>query len=131
MSDSCDPHGQQHSRLPCPSLSSGVCSLMSIESVMPSNHLILCQLTDFIFLSSKITVDDDYSHIKRRLLLRRKAMRNLDSILKSRDITLPTTVHKIKPMVLPVVMCGCERWTIKNADAEELMFLNCGVGEDS
>ena len=89
-------------------------------------------MKDFIFLGSKITADSDCSHeIKRRLLLGRKVMTNLDSILKSRDITLPTTVHKIKPMVLPVVMCGCERWTIKNADAEELMFLNCGVGEDS
>ena len=91
-----------------------------------------CQLTDLIFLSSKITVDDDYSHeIKRQLLLRRKAMTNLDSILKSKDITLPTKVHIIKPMVFPVVMHGCERWTIKNTDAEELMFLNCGVREDS
>ena len=89
-------------------------------------------VSDFIFLGSKITADGDCSHeIKKHLLLERKAMTNLDSILKSRDITLPTTVHKIKPMVLPVVMCGCERWTIKNADAEELMFLNCGVGEDS
>ena len=58
-------------------------------------------------------------------------MTNLDSILKSRDITLPTKVHIIKPMVFPVVMRGCERWTIKNADAEELMSSNCGVGEDS
>ena len=122
------PHGQQHSSLPCPSLSPRVCSLTSIELVMPSNHLILCQLTDLIFLSSKMTVDNDYSHeIKRRLVLRRKAMTNLDSILKSRDITLPTKVHIIKPMVFPVVMHGCERWTIKN----KLMFLNCGVREDS
>ena len=58
-------------------------------------------------------------------------MTNVDGIFKSRDITLPTKVHIIKPMVFPVVMRGCERWTIKNADAEELMFLNCGVGADS
>ena len=89
-------------------------------------------VTVFIFLGSEITMDSDCSHeIKRCLLLGRKAMTNLDSILKSRDITLPTKVHIIKPMVFPVVMHGCERWTIKNADAEELMFLNCGVGADS
>ena len=67
-------------------------------------------VTDFIFLGSKITADDDCSHeIKRRLLLGRKAMTNLDSILKSRDITLPTKVHLVKAMVFPVVMYGCER----------------------
>ena len=71
-------------------------------------------VTDFIFLGSKITADGDYSHeIKRRLLLRRKTMTNLDSILKSRDITLPTKVHLFKAMVFPVVMYGCESWTIK------------------
>ena len=69
---------------------------------------------------------------KRRLLLGRKAMTNLDSILKSRDITLPTKIHLIKAMVFPVVMYGYESWTIKKAEStEELMFLNCGVGEDS
>ena len=69
---------------------------------------------DFIFLGSKITVDSDCSHkIKRRLLLRRKAMTNLDRILKSRDITLPTKVHLVKAMVFPEVMYGCESWTIK------------------
>ena len=69
------------------------------------------------FLGSKITVDDDYSHeIKRQLLLGRKAMTNLDSILKSRDITLSTKVHLVKAMVFPVVMYGCESWTIKKAD---------------
>ena len=88
-------------------------------------------VTDFIFLSSKITTDGDCSHeIKRRLLLGRKAMTNLDSILKSRDITLPTKVHLVKAMVFPVVKYGCEIWTIK-LSAEELMLLNCGVGEDS
>ena len=73
-------------------------------------------VTDFIFLGSKITADGDYSHeTKRRLLLGRKAMTNLDSTLKSRDITLPTTVHIVKVMVIPVVMYGCENWTIKTA----------------
>ena len=72
--------------------------------------------TDFIFLTSKITADGDCSHkIKRRLLLGRKAMTNLDSMLKSRDITLPTKVHLVKAMVFPVVMYGCEFWTIKKA----------------
>ena len=71
-------------------------------------------VTDFIFLGSKITEDVDYNHdIKRRLLLGRKVMTNLDSILKSRDITLPTKVNLIKAMVFPVVMYGCESWTIK------------------
>ena len=72
---------------------------------------------DFIFLGSKITADCDCSHeIKRRLLLGRKAMTNLDSILKSRDITLPTKVHPVKAMVFPVVMYGCESWTMKKAE---------------
>ena len=74
-------------------------------------------VTNFIFLSSIITADHDCSHeIKRRLLLGRKAMTNLDSILKSRDITLPTKVHIVKAMVFPVVMYGCESWTIKEAE---------------
>ena len=74
-------------------------------------------VTDFIFLGSKIIGDGDYSHdIKRRLLLGRKAMTNLDSILKSRDITLPTKVHIVKDMVYPVVTYGCESWTIKKAE---------------
>ena len=74
-------------------------------------------VTDFSFLGSKITVDGDCSHeIKRRLLLGRKTMINLDSIFKSRDITLPTNVHLVKAMVLPVVMYGCENWTIKKAE---------------
>ena len=73
-------------------------------------------VTDFIFLASKITADGDCSHeIKRRLLLRRKVMTNLDSILKSRDITLSIKVHLVKAMVFPVVMYGCESWTIKKA----------------
>ena len=79
-------------------------------------------VSDFIFLGSKITVNGDCSHeIKRSLLLGRKVMTNLDSILKSRDSTLPTKVHLVKAIVFPVVMYGCENWTIKN----------CGVGEDS
>ena len=81
---------------------------------------------------SKITADDDCSHeIKRLLLLERKAMTKLDSILKSRDVTLPTNVHLVKAIVFPVVMYGCESWTIKKLSMEELMLLNCGVGEDS
>ena len=74
-------------------------------------------VADFIFLGSKITGDGDCSHeIKRRLLLRRKVMTNLDSILKSRDITLPTKVHLVKAMVFPMVMYGCESWTVKKAE---------------
>ena len=74
-------------------------------------------VTDFIFLDSKITADGDWNHeIKRHLLLGRKAMTNLDSILKSRDITLPTKVRLVKAMVFPVVRCGCENWTIKKAE---------------
>ena len=75
------------------------------------------RVTDFIFLGSKITADGDYRHeIKRCLLLGRKAVSNLDSIFKSRDITLPTKVHLVKAMVFPVVMYGCESWTIKKAE---------------
>ena len=76
-------------------------------------------------------MDGNCSHeIKRRLLVGRKAMTNLDSILKSRDITLPTKVHLVKAMVFPVVMYGCESWTIRKAECQELMLLSCGV-EDS
>ena len=89
-------------------------------------------LTDFIFLGSKITADGECSHeIKRRLLLGRKVMTNLDSILKSRDITLPTKVHLVKAVVFPVVMYGCESWTIRRLSTKELMLLNFGVGKDS
>ena len=88
-------------------------------------------MADFIFLGSKITADGDCSHeIKRRLLLGRKVMTNLDSTLKSRDITLPTKVHLVKAMVFPVVIYGCESWTIE-LSAKELMLLNCGAEEDS
>ena len=87
---------------------------------------------DFIFLVSKITADGDCSHeIKRRLLLGRKAMTSLDRMLKSRDINLPTKVHLVKAMVFPVVMYGCESWTIKKAKHQRIDALNCGVGEDS
>ena len=100
-------------------------------------------VTDFIFLGSKITADGDCSHeIKRHLLLGRKAMSNLDSILKSRDVTLPTKVRLVKAMLFPVVMYGWQSWTIKKVEQQridafclfvcfELMLLNCGVGEDS
>ena len=89
-------------------------------------------VSDFIFGGTKITADGDCSHeIKRRLLLGRKVMTNLNSIFKSRDITVPTKVHLVKALVFPVVMCGCESWTVKKAELEELMLLNCGVGEDS
>ena len=89
-------------------------------------------VADFIFLGSKTTADGDCSHeIKRHLLLGRKVMTNLDSIFKSRHITLPTKVHLVKAMVFPVVMYECESWTMKKTERRELMLLNCGVGEDS
>ena len=89
-------------------------------------------VTDFFFLGSKITADGDCSHeSKRHLLLGRKAMTNLDSLLKSRDNTLPTKVHLVKAMVFSVVMYGYESWTKRKLSTEELMLLNCGVGEDS
>ena len=84
------------------------------------------------FGGSKITADIACSHeITKRLLLGREVMTNLDSILKSRDITLPTKVHPVKAMVFSVIMYGCESWTIKKVSTEELMLLNCGIGEDS
>ena len=89
-------------------------------------------VSDFIFWSSKITADGDCSHeIKRCLLLGKKVMTNLDSIFKSRYVTLPTKVHLVKAMIFPVVMYGCESWTVKKAECRGLMLLNCGVGEDS
>ena len=85
-----------------------------------------------LFLGSKITADGDCSHeIKRHLLLGRKAMTNLDIILKSRDTTLPTKVCLVKAIVFPVVMHGCESWIIKKAECQRIGVLNCGVGEDS
>ena len=87
-------------------------------------------VSDFILGGSKINVNGDCSYeINRCLLLGRKVMTNIDSIFKSRDITLPTKVRLVKAMVFPVVMYGCESWTVKKA--EEVMLLNCGVGEDS
>ena len=89
-------------------------------------------VVDFIFGGSKITADGDCSHeIKIHLFLGRKIMTNLDTILKSRDITLSTKVHLVKAMVFPVVMYGCESWTIKRAEHQRTDVLNCGVGEDS
>ena len=89
-------------------------------------------MTDFILRGSKITAEGDCSHeIKRRFLLGRKVMTNLDSIFKSRDITLLTKVRLVKAMVFPVVMYGCESWTKRKLRAEELMLLSCSVGEDS
>ena len=91
----------------------------------------MATVADFVFLGSKITADGDCSHeIKRGLLLGRKVMTNLGSILKNRGITLPTKVHLVKDVVFPVVMYGYESWSIK-LSAKELMLLNCGVGEDS
>ena len=89
-------------------------------------------VTDFLCLGSKITADGDCSHeIKRHLLLRRKAMINLDSILKSRDITLLKKVPLVKAVVFPVVMYGCESWTINKAKHQRNDAFNCGVGENS
>ena len=89
-------------------------------------------VSDFIFLGSKITADGDCCHeIKRRLLLGRKVMTNLDSVLKSRDITLPTKVYLVKAMVFPVVMYGCESCIVKTAEHRKIDALTCGVGEDS
>ena len=89
-------------------------------------------VTDFIFLDSKITVDGDCSHeIKRCLFLARKAMTNLQNILKSGDIVLPTKVRIVKAMVFPVVMYGCESWTQKKAECWRIDALNCHVGENS
>ena len=108
--------------------------------IMASGPIISWQIdgetvVDFIFLGSQITADGDCSHeIKRHLLLGRKVMTNLDSILKSRDTTLSTKVCLVKAMVFPVVMCGCESWTIKKAEHRRISTsnnLNCGVGEDS
>ena len=88
-------------------------------------------VTDFFF-SSKITVDNDCSHeIKRHLCLGRKVMAKLDSVLKSRDISLLTKVHIVRAVVFPVVTYGCESWTIKKAEHRRMTLLNCGVGEDS
>ena len=89
-------------------------------------------VSDFIFWGSKITADGDCSHeIKRRLLLGRKVMTNLVSIFKSRDITLPAKVCLVKAMVFPVVIYGCDSWTLKKAECRRIDAFYCGVGEDS
>ena len=119
----CDPHQLFTPLIPFPEL------LKFWSSYTGEN---METVTDFIFLGSKITADSDCSHeIKGCLPLGRKAMANLDCILKSRNIILPTKVHIVKTMVFPVVMYGCESWTIRRLSAEELMLLNCGVGDDS
>ena len=108
--------------------------------IMPSGPITSWQIdgetvetvTDFIFLGSKITANGDCSHeIKRRLLLERKVMTNLDSIFKSRDITLPTKVHLVKTMVFPVVMYGCESWTVKTTERSRIDAFELWCGEDS
>ena len=89
------------------------------------------KVSDFIFLDSKITADGDCSHeIKRCLLLGRKVMTNLDSTLKSRELTLPTKVHLVKAMVFPVVMYGCESWTVKKAEPQRIDAFELWCGED-
>ena len=106
-----------------------------VSSLITSWHIdgeTMKTVTDFIFLHFKITADGDCNHeIKRRLLLQRKAMTKLDSILKSRDITLPTKVHLVKAMVFPVVMYGCESWTIKSWAPKNWYFWTVVFGEDS
>ena len=89
-------------------------------------------MADFILGGSKLTADGDCSHdIKRHLLLGKNVMPNLDSILKSRDMTLPTKVRLVKAIIFPVVVYGWESWIIKKVSTEELLLLSCGVGEDS
>ena len=89
-------------------------------------------VTDFLFLGSKITSDGDCSHEMRRcLLLGSKAVTNLDSVFKSRDIIMLTKVRLVKAMVFPVVVYGCESWTVKKAECQRMILLNCGVEEDS
>ena len=105
--------------------------LMKMKEEWEKDEETVETVSDFIFLGSKFTVDGDCSHeIKRHFLFGRKVMTNLDSILKSRDITLPTKVHLLKALVFPVVMYRCESWTRKKAECRR-MLLNCGVGEDS
>ena len=110
------------------------------KKIMASGPITSCEIdgetvetvSDFILGGSKITADGDCSNkIKRRLLLGRKVMANLDSILKKRDITLPTKVRLAKAMVFPVVMYGCESWTVKKAEGGRIDAFECGVGEDS
>ena len=118
VSDSLRPHESQHARPPCPSPSPGVYSDSRPSSPWwEIDGEKLETVSDFIFGGSKITADGDCIHeIKRRLVLGRKVMTNLDSILKSRDITLQIKIHLVKDIVFPVVMYGCESWTIKKAE---------------
>ena len=105
--------------------------LSSITSLQTDGKM-LETVTDFIFLGSKITADGDFSHeIKRHLFLGRKAMTNLDTILKRSDIILLTNACIVKAMIFPVVMYRCESWTIKKAECQKLVLLNCSAGEDS
>ena len=113
MSDSLQPHEPQHARPPCPSPTPRVHPITSWQIDGENVETV----SDFIFLGSKITADGDHSHeMKKCLLLGRTAMSNLNSVLKSRDITLPTKVHIVKAMVFQVVMYGCESWTIKKVE---------------
>ena len=105
---------------------------MQSHHFLPKNGETKETVRDFIFLGSKIMADGDCGlEIKRRLLLGRKAVPNLDSILKSRDITLPAKVHLVKAMVFPVIMYGCESWTIKRAEHQRSDAFELGCGEDS
>ena len=99
--------------------------ITSLQIVGETNETV----RDFIFSDSKVTVDNH--DFKKYLLLGRKAMTNLDSILKIRDITLSKKIHLVMAMVFPVVMCGCENWTLKKLSTEESILSNCGAGEDS
>ena len=123
MSNSSQLYGPQHARPPCPSPTLGVYS----------NSCPLSRWCHPTISSFAIPFSSCSHEIKRRLLLGRKVMTNLDSIFKSRDITLPKKVHLVKAIVFPVVMYGCESWTIRKAECwfKELMLLNCGAGEDS
>ena len=129
IADSLQPHGLQPSRLLHPWDSPSKSARMGCHILIQTEGDTGWQIdgetvetvADFIFLGSKITADGDYSHeIKRRLLLGRKVMTNLESILKSRDITLPTKVRLVKSMVFPVIMYGCESWTIKKAERQRI-----------
>ena len=100
------------------------------QSRRPPRRETVESVTGFIFLGSKITADGDWCHeIKRCLFLGRKAMTNLDRVLKSRDITLPTKIHLVKAMVFPVVMYRCESWTVKKAEHQRIEAFDCGAGD--
>ena len=135
MSDSLQLHGLQLTRLlhpwDFPGKNSGVDCHFLLHSWQIDGETVET-MADFILGGSKITADGDCSHeVKRCLLLGRKVMINLDSILKSRDITLSIKVHLVKAMVFPIVMYGCESWTLKKAEHRRIDALNCGFGEDS